>query len=486
MQKLENLGLGNSPTTEPEEAVFKRIEGERLSTEKALQLRVKLSQHIDELQRSIPKDDAFPRLSDPSPTSSIPVSEGLTAYKGHISDQLLVSTLPKLFHAHALSRPRLMSASAQITGSLSDEAWKMMRAGQYARHLGITTGEMEAEQSNSHPGMGKASKITDKLLQLSSENSTDGSGECLSGHLSTSETQMRETAPEPFRSQKHKLVIKDDEQQASATVHQLEDGNDSADSDLLSDSSSLWEAQTGQLSSVTSGPAPGFIRLSIQELSDVVLERTELARILTASASHPSLQPEIVLEEFKRLMEYYCRDISSTSNASEYKRVSQLLKRSRGIIVNNARKLLGLVHTNLIPPNQRAKMTPQEKIEMLNYLWQLTMDVQKKQNEISDICDNINEESDSDDSSSFGGDLRPEISAAIAFLKDGVPMQRFQAQMRRFILDAAWKYDVLRGSTSLPSSLPYLVDDIWCRLRLSLPERSVPRGKRRIRWTCVS
>jgi hypothetical protein len=36
MQKLENLGRGNSPTSEPEEAVFKHFEGERLSTEKAL------------------------------------------------------------------------------------------------------------------------------------------------------------------------------------------------------------------------------------------------------------------------------------------------------------------------------------------------------------------------------------------------------------------------------------------------------------------
>jgi hypothetical protein len=84
MQKLESLGHGKSPASTAEAVVLERMEGERLSIEQALQLCVNLSQQIDELQRSLPKDDAFPRLCDPSPTPNMLVSEGLNGCKEYM------------------------------------------------------------------------------------------------------------------------------------------------------------------------------------------------------------------------------------------------------------------------------------------------------------------------------------------------------------------------------------------------------------------
>jgi hypothetical protein len=73
---------------------------------------------------------------------------------------------------------------------------------------------------------------------------------------------------------------------------------------------------------------------------------------------------------------------------------------------------------------------------------------------------NINEESNSDKDLSLDNYLYPEISTAIAFIKDGIPMQKFQAEIYRFILNTAWEYNILQGSISLPPLLPNIVDNI--------------------------
>lgn len=276
------------------------------------------------------------------------------------------------------------------------------------------------------------------------------------------------------------------------TAEEFGDGNDSAASELLSDSSSLWECGSWGESSATSGAPPEIMKLSMQEISGSVLDDTELARILEASASHPILKPEIVLAEFKRLLGCYYRDLGSSSNASEFKPVFQLLKRSRGVIVNRSRKLLGLVHGNLLSQVPGAKMSQRAKLEMI-YLWQLTLGIPTKQNappprqtDYTDTLDHPHERSDNDDDSSVEEGAYPEISAAIAFLKDGVPMQKFQVEMRRFIMNAAWQHDVLGASKSWSLSLLKFIDDLWNAFRPILPEPRIPRGKRRIRWTCVS
>ncbi|KAJ9137710.1 hypothetical protein NKR23_g8969 [Pleurostoma richardsiae] len=46
------------------------------------------------------------------------------------------------------------------------------------------------------------------------------------------------------------------------------------------------------------------------------------------------------------------------------------------------------------------------------------------------------------------------------------------------------EHGILQSPISLPHSLPNILDGISNRLRLNLPERAVPPGKRRIRWTC--
>lgn len=404
------------------------------------------------------------------------------------SSQLLVNTSANLF--------TIKGVTSGIDGSISDEELRKMDADRYAHCPGTTTaGETGTDHSTSPPEMKKTSEMTDESLQelfrLPTDNIVDGSGEGLSGRLSISETQIRDKTSVLYGLQENRLAIEDDQQKRSATAHNLED--DSADSGVLSNSSSLWDAQSWESSSLTSGPQPEITRLSMQKLADVILDHTELGRILEASASHSSVQPEIVLDEFKRLIGLYYRDLRRSSNATEYKPVSQLLKRSRGIIINKARKLLGLVYNNLLW-DQRAKMSRQAKNEMIYYLWQRMANVPNTHNTalpLKPTADtgsyhNINEESDSDEDSSLEDYSYPEISAAIAFIKDGIPMQKFQAEMHRFVLNAAWECDILQGSTSLPRSLPNIVDDIWCRLRLNLPEPDIPRGKRRIRWTCVS
>ncbi|CAI6014171.1 unnamed protein product, partial [Clonostachys chloroleuca] len=362
------------------------------------------------------------------------------------SSQLLVNTSANLFTIKGA--PSGMR-SVQFIGSISDEGVRKMVADRYAHLPGTTTaGETETDHSTSPPEMKKTSEMTDESLQelfrLPTDNIVDGSGEGFSGRLSISETQIRDTTSVLYGLQENRLAIEDDQQKRSATAHNIED--DSADSGVLSNSSSLWDAQSWESSSLTSGPQPEITRLSMQKLADVVLDHTELGRILEASASHSSVQPEIVLDEFKRLIGLYYRDLRRSSNATEYKPVSQLLKRSRGIIINKARKLLGLVYNNLLW-DQRAKMTRQAKNEMIYYLWQRMANVPNTQNTalpLKPTADtgsyhNISEESDSDEDSSLEDYSYPEISAAIAFIKDGIPMQKFQAEMHRFVLNAAWE-----------------------------------------------
>ncbi|OIW30131.1 hypothetical protein CONLIGDRAFT_575911 [Coniochaeta ligniaria NRRL 30616] len=100
--------------------------------------------------------------------------------------------------------------------------------------------------------------------------------------------------------------------------------------------------------------------------------------------------------------------------------------------------------------------------------------------------DSEDEEDDSEDEDAVEVHGYPDVSAIMAFIKDGIPMQRLQTNLRKLVLDIVWKHDVLQSPRSMPRSFPDLVDDIWCRLRLNLPEPRVPSGKRRIRWTCVS
>lgn len=172
--------------------------------------------------------------------------------------------------------------------------------------------------------------------------------------------------------------------------------------------------------------------------------------------------------------------------------ITKLAGISRGVIFNSTRRLLGLAHNDVFSPDQGAKMSRKAKDEMLHYLWQFTMGIPAKQNTLpgqtddADSHDQTHEEIDSDDDSRVGEGSYPEISAAIAFLKDGAPMQTLQEEMRGFILNAAWKHDVLGGSKSWPLSLLKFVDDLWNVLRPIFPEPSIPRGKQRIRWTCVS
>jgi hypothetical protein len=277
----------------------------------------------------------------------------------------------------------------------------------------------------------------------------------------------------------------------------LEKGADYADSDRSSDASSLWCGSNSEGSSATSELPSENIGLSMQRLADVVLDDAGLATTLTAAMSHPSLQSDKVLEEFKRLMGYYYKDLKKSSTITDHDRVARLVKKSSGIITNEARRLLGLVYTAPRFSDLRAKMSRQEENEMLQNLLRRTVGVFDEpppitegltgQHQETGIYDDATGwEDDNEDEEGLEDDVYPEISAAVAFLKDGIPMQKFQANLRKFVLDAVLEYDVLQSPKCLPRSLPNMVDDIWGRLRLNLPERRVPRGKRRIRWTCVS
>ncbi|KAK3319087.1 hypothetical protein B0H66DRAFT_623462 [Apodospora peruviana] len=250
--------------------------------------------------------------------------------------------------------------------------------------------------------------------------------------------------------------------------------DDYTDSDQSSDISSLWDATSSERSSAaTSGLPSGPIRLSMQELADVILDdNAGLAVTLMAAMTHPSLRSEDVLEEFKRLMGYYYRDLKKSSTSPDLDRIARLFKKSSGIIANEARKLLGLLHAAPLFPDPREKMSQREKNEMIQYL--LEQAAGRSDGEVMDGEDDGSEEDDENE--------YPEISAARAFLKDGAPMQKFQADLRQFILDAARDHDVPMCTESLPRSLPNMVDEIWCRLRLNLPEPRISRGKRRIRW----
>lgn len=281
---------------------------------------------------------------------------------------------------------------------------------------------------------------------------------------------------------------------------------DDMNSDNSSDISSLWSTPTSDGSSATSG-LPSEVRFSMQELADVILDDAGLATILEAATSHPSLQSGAVHTEFKKLMGNYYRDLKKSSTAPDLDRVARLFKKSSGIISNEARKLLGLVHAKPFFADPREKMSQREKNEVLQYLWERvvgpgipdesirTLDVPGDSEEAGVDEKGEVEDDDEDEVEDDVGDgvddtpeddMYPEISAAVAFLKDGIPMQKFQESLRKFVLDTVRDHDVQQYPKSLPRSLPNLVDEIWGRLRLSLPEPRIPKGRRRIRWTCVS
>lgn len=281
----------------------------------------------------------------------------------------------------------------------------------------------------------------------------------------------------------------------------LDQRADYADSDQSSDSSSdvssLGSGSNSEGSSATSGFPSENLGISMQRLADVIFHEAGLATTLTAAMSHPSLQSDQVLEEFKRLMGYYYKDLKKSSTIPGHDQVARLFKKSSGTITNEARRLLGLVHTAPRFPDLGAKMTRKEQDEMMRNLLRRTFECidegppttkgltgQHQETSIHD--DATGWEDDNEEDEGLEGDVYPEISAAVAFLKDGIPMQKFQANLRKFVLDAVSECDVMQSPKCLPRSLPNMVDEVWGRLRLNLPERCVPRRKRRIRWTCVS
>jgi hypothetical protein len=85
VQKLEDLSLSKTGSSGVNAEIIKRVEGERISTEKALQLCTELSQHIDEIQRSYPRDDDLPHLSDSGTTSNRLFSEGIDGCKDYVA-----------------------------------------------------------------------------------------------------------------------------------------------------------------------------------------------------------------------------------------------------------------------------------------------------------------------------------------------------------------------------------------------------------------
>ena len=81
-QKLETLAPSENLGGDPDMAIVKRMEDERLSTEKGLQLGLQLSQYIDQIQSSFAADEErLPHLFDPNPTSKMLVGEGLDGCK---------------------------------------------------------------------------------------------------------------------------------------------------------------------------------------------------------------------------------------------------------------------------------------------------------------------------------------------------------------------------------------------------------------------
>jgi len=84
-QKLEDLTVHRMIDAGPDTASIQRIEGERMSTEKALLLCTELAQHIDELQSSYSKDEASPHLSDLGPSSNRFFSEGLDGCRDYVA-----------------------------------------------------------------------------------------------------------------------------------------------------------------------------------------------------------------------------------------------------------------------------------------------------------------------------------------------------------------------------------------------------------------
>lgn len=266
-------------------------------------------------------------------------------------------------------------------------------------------------------------------------------------------------------------------------------GNDDncTDSERSWAASSLWDTQNSVGSSATSGLPTGIMRISIQKLADVVLDEAGLTTILEAALPYPYLREDL-LEEFKRLMRCYYRDVKDSSSTPDHMKVIQLFKKSKSTITSRVKQTLGLNYAESMLLERGKKLSQQEKKE-------ITLRLLHKQDVLENpptkgLMDNgthdASSENDSEDDNNFADDLYPGISAAIAFLKHGSPMQIFQANTCQFILNAIREHDVLQSPRSLPRSLPNIVDDIWRRICPNLPEEDIPRGRRRIRWTCVS
>jgi hypothetical protein len=84
-QKLDALASRALVSPEVDEATFKYIENERLSTEKGLQLCLQLSQQIDQIQLQYATEEGHtPGLLGPHPTSNMLVSEGLDGCKEYL------------------------------------------------------------------------------------------------------------------------------------------------------------------------------------------------------------------------------------------------------------------------------------------------------------------------------------------------------------------------------------------------------------------
>lgn len=88
-QKLGTLVAREDRGTGPDAAAVKRMEDERLSTEKGLELCLQLSQHIDQIQSSFASEEEHPPSPfDPNPTSKMLVGEGLEGAKDYLSFSL--------------------------------------------------------------------------------------------------------------------------------------------------------------------------------------------------------------------------------------------------------------------------------------------------------------------------------------------------------------------------------------------------------------
>ena len=89
LEKLESLAApDNISDARPDAAIIRRMEDERRSTEKGLELCLQLSQHIDQIQASFTADENLNDLFNPNPTSRILVGEGLNGCKNYISFSL--------------------------------------------------------------------------------------------------------------------------------------------------------------------------------------------------------------------------------------------------------------------------------------------------------------------------------------------------------------------------------------------------------------